>query len=242
MSLFLPVEVECPCGRRFQVEACDSLHVTRRPELRQAILDGSFHAFPCPRCARRVILEKLFAYTDFDRRHWFTVFPGDDLARWRGLAARAESSFRDVMEVSCPPLVRAWAPGFLRRAVFGLGALRERLVVLDAGLDDRRVELAKLELVREHGLALTPSTVLRFDALASGALVFRYCEPRLPGPQGASTWRRIEVARPRYEALGGREPEWRASLPELVDGSVVDFHIAVVPGGPAPSDAARGGT
>src|SRR5690606_27679577 len=121
--------------------------VSLRPEVRQAILDGTFHRFVCPSCGRRNTVEKLLAYTDFPRRQWFTVVPRAALTRRSEWLRLAEDSFRATMVEHAAPIVKTWAPDMTRRVIFGLASLREKLVAFEAGLDDRWLELVKLELI-----------------------------------------------------------------------------------------------
>jgi hypothetical protein len=139
----------CACGHRFPVEIWDGVHVSQWPELRQQVLDGTFHRFPCDACGVTAIYDDLLGYTDFPRRHWFTIAPAVDLAyrsKWNELA---ENSFRATMVEFAPPLVREWSTEMTRRLIFGIQSLREKLVAFDAGLDDRVVELLKLQLIRD---------------------------------------------------------------------------------------------
>lgn len=56
---------------------------------------------------------------------------------------------------------------FKRRLVFGFAALREKLVLWDAGLDDRIVEAVKGDLLRQEGES-PRDLVLRISAVLDG--------------------------------------------------------------------------
>jgi hypothetical protein len=202
------------------------LHVSRLPQVRAAILDGTFHVFGCPGCGARARLEKLLAYTDFPRRHWMTVLPPDELLRWRAWQQFARRSFVAVTEERAAPVIRAMAPSFRPhlRIVFGLGALREKLLVFDAGLDDRVLELVKLELFVRAGLMLHPAAQLSFERSDGDSLLLAYRQE----PQ--ATPRIVSAPRRRYQQLAAEPLASRATLPDLFDGIFVDWRAALIPG------------
>jgi CpXC protein len=165
MSRFEPAELTCVCGERLQIVAADSLHVTNVPAIREAIKRGEFHVFPCSACGANVRLEKLLAYTDFERWHWFAVFPDQTRSAWTGAVDFAERSFSATVEQRAAPVVQSWAPRFRAsmRAIFGLDSLREKLLAFDAGIDDRILELLKLQLIRWYQLSWKEGSSLWFE-------------------------------------------------------------------------------
>ncbi len=211
----------CACGHRYPIELAPDLHVSRMPALRRAVLDGSFHRFTCPRCGRITPVERPLAYTDFPRRHWITVAPPAglaDVAGWRELADR---SFRETMQEHAGAQVRAWAPEFTRRLVFGLAALREKLIAFDAGLDDRPLELLKLSLIAELGLPLRADTYLFLTAVEDRELIFAIA---LPDDPDYAASQRLPIA--RYRALA-QDPGSREVLPGMWEDRVVDWRAAL---------------
>ena len=93
MSTYRVQPIPCRCGATFDGEVFESLHVSRRPDVRERILDGTFHRFTCPSCGQTVVIERRLAYTDFARRQWFTVFPRIDLRHRDEMVAFARTSF-----------------------------------------------------------------------------------------------------------------------------------------------------
>src|SRR5262249_22561095 len=72
---------------------------------------------------------------------------------------------------------------FKRRLVFGFRALREKLVLWDAGLDDRVVEAVKGDLLREDDQAPRDVVLRIARVLDGGHLLFALYEPVRP-PEG----------------------------------------------------------
>jgi hypothetical protein len=214
----------CPCGHTFEVTAADGLHVTDDPDLRAAIVGGDVRVYPCPSCGARVQLDALTGYTDLERGHWFVVFPESALADWRGAVAFADDSFRSVIEVRSAPIVKTWAPRLRRglRAVFGLDALRDKLLALDAGLDDRLVEQVKLDVVR--WLELSPTGVVRFERIEDDQLVFAWVHGRGPAAVPAQP---LPVPLDVYQRLVTGADGERPRAPELFDTIAVDYRVAL---------------
>ena len=65
MSIFKAMQLTCPvCRKAFDYEAVHSVNADRRPDLRAAILDGSFQQVDCPSCRARFRLDPSFNYLD----------------------------------------------------------------------------------------------------------------------------------------------------------------------------------
>lgn len=241
MSTFIHAKVACSaCEHVYDGDIAESLHISTRPDIRADILAGRFHRFECPACGAWTTIEKLLAYTDFERQHWFTVVPTVELpflSQWREFAA---TSFRLTMLERCPSLVRdEMAPRMRRRLIFGLASLRDKLIALDAGLDDRVLEILKLELLRERGVRPDLRLACHLVAVSSDALDLELAQPGAP-PAGEPVIERITVARSDYERLAANETELAGRWPELWDDIAVDWRALFVPP-PAATAAAAGG-
>lgn len=229
MSTFVHAKVACAaCAHVHDADVAESLHISTRPDVRDDILAGRFHRFRCPACAAWTTIEKLLAYTDFARHHWFTVVPTVELpflAQWREFA---ESSFRATMIERGPVMVRdEMAPRMLRRLVFGLASLREKLVTLDNGLDDRVLEVLKLELLRERGVYPDPRLACHLIEVSSDTLVFELAQPGAP-PVSAPVIDRLSVARADYDALAAGDAELAGRWPELWGDIAVDWRALFI--------------
>lgn len=230
MSKFETAELRCSCGATFEVMAADSLHVTNIPEVRASIVRGEFHVFRCPSCDARVQLDKLLAYTDFDRWQWFTVFPEQALDMWQDAVQFAERSFVATVEERSAPLVKTWSPKFRphMRAIFGVQALREKLLIMDAGLDDRTIEALKLQLLDWYALPYVDGAHLWFSRREDDQLVFAWATHTGPGAAGPGAAPPVLLAIPlaAYQRLVVDREEARALAPLLVETIAVDFRIA----------------
>lgn len=173
MSTFVPSTIDCPCGERYLVEVANGLHISARPDVRQQILDGTFHRFHCPNCGATTQVDVLLAFTDFPKRQWFTIAPSAALPHRKRYIELANQGFAQTMQApTAPPLVKQWSGEMTRRLMFGLAALREKLTTFDAGLDDRAIELLKIQLLRDLRGNFAADDYFHLVAVSDGELMF----------------------------------------------------------------------
>src|SRR5262245_3561647 len=84
MSLFQTLEIPCPaCGTDVEYSVVYSVNANRRPDLRAAIIDGTFQRQTCSACQANFRVEPEFNYLDVNRGLWIAAFPLSKLAEWR---------------------------------------------------------------------------------------------------------------------------------------------------------------
>ncbi|MCK6524068.1 CpXC domain-containing protein [Myxococcota bacterium] len=202
------------CGVSSEREVAVSLNGERRPDLRAAILDGSFQRYPCPSCGAPCRVQDPFVYLHFARKEWITCFSPEREPDWARLECEPMEDWREGMVTFAPPLVRDLSAGFRVRAVFGVDALREKLLCFEHGLDDAWLELLKLQLHRERAdLTFSPRQRLRLYAVESDTLWF--------GVTGAN--RTLGVAREALLALQEDPIAWLTPMEHLTRGPYVDL-------------------
>src|SRR6516164_10213567 len=157
MSVFQPRALRCPhCGHTNTETVALSLHGPRVSEVVAAIRSGTFQSFVCASCGGGYRADGPLIYVDFEQKHWIGVFPRDRERSWALLEQQPLDSFRRALIDYAPPFVRGMSDGFHIRTVFGLDALAEKLTLLEAGVDDRVVEMVKLVAVLTWGGLLHP--------------------------------------------------------------------------------------
>ncbi len=231
MSTFVHAKIACvACAHTYDGDVAESLHVSTRPDLRDDILAGRFHRFACPACGAFTVIEKLLAYTDFDRHHWFTVVGAVELpflSEWRAFAREA---FQKTMLERSPALVRDQiAPEMRQRLVFGLASLREKLLAFDAGLDDRVLELLKLEVLRERGVTPDWRLACHLVATSPDTLEIELAAPSADDTRAEPVVEQVTLARSDYECLEAKRGELAQRWPELWDDLAVDWRALFVP-------------
>lgn len=136
--------VRCPaCKREQEVTLVQSVNARTEPTLRERLLAGELNVLACE-CGQRTPLSATLLYHDPDRSFFCQACPGGDAAMAEGQAAFA-----------------VIGDGFTRRLVPSQNALVEKVKMLEAGLDDRVVEVLKLLLLASRGGDV--NAILLFD-------------------------------------------------------------------------------
>ena len=229
MSTFEPARIRCRCGHEQDVQLANGLHISKRPDIRQQILDGTFHRFSCPACGGSIQIETLLAYTDFPKQHWFTIVPDRDLDVRGERVAFAKHVFERNMVERTVPIMQELAPQMTQRVIFGLASLRDKLVCFDAALDDRLVEALKIQLLRDLGLALAPGTYFYLAEVTGAELTFEYAPPDADGTK------QLTIPRTMLDELAHERAQLEAAVPELWNDIVVDYRVILVPDASAPA-------
>ena len=223
MSVYEDRTLTCPhCRHQTTQSVAVSLDGDRATQERQAILDGTFQRLTCAACGTSFRADGPLIYIDFDAKLWLGVFPAPWEVAWWDHENEPQGAFQRYMIDHCPPLVRAWAPGFVVRAVFGLEHLREKLVAHEAGIDDRVLEAYKLDLLRSLGpYDLTPGARPRMREANATDAVFHVPRPEPDAPD------RLAIVRiPRAEidrVAAGRDAAWAATIAAVSAGPYVDL-------------------
>lgn len=233
MSTFRPHTVACPaCARPMDVHLLEGMHITRIPDVRAAILDGTFHVFGCPGCGHRFVVEVPAIYTDFPSWQYVAV----DVGRPPELGpvkAKHRRVFDECFTLG-PPAAQELALSMRTRLVFGYPALREKLLLWDAGLDDRVVEGLKGDLLRREGLGPGAEEIRVVAVLDGGHLVCARLEAAPPGAPGeADVYTRavqrvldfVTFPAEAYQRALLRRGELVGSWPWLADEWLVDIAV-----------------
>lgn len=152
MSTFRPMDVPCPgCGFALPTMVLRSVRVRLLPAVREDVLAGRHGRMTCPVCGTAIQVEVPCVYLDTIRRQYFGVALPSEEADVAAVRARHVAAYDQAITDSPPP-ARRIGHGMHHRLVFGAAALREKLLLADAGVDDRCVEAAKLRLMAELGV------------------------------------------------------------------------------------------
>ncbi len=118
--------ITCPhCQAETDHKVLDHINIDRNPELRAKVQDLSCFRVLCPNCGETVLVVHPCLYHDMANQFMVWLWPEE------GEAPHAQFD----------PLA-----GYTLRRVDSLNAFREKINVLECGLDDRAVEIMKLLL------------------------------------------------------------------------------------------------
>ncbi|MCI0682584.1 MAG: CpXC domain-containing protein [Gemmataceae bacterium] len=230
MSLFRPVSVPCPsCGASVEFNTVFSLNADRRPDLRVAVLNGSFQRQACPQCNTEFRLDPELTYLDVGRGQWIGVFPVAKLDQWKELEAQTQAMFNKAYGDKASAAAREIGAGLKPRLVFGWSALREKLVAVEQGLDDVILELTKAAMVR--GLDEPPvdaGTELRLVAAEGDSLAVAWLVSA-----NEEVKEMLRVPRSLYDEIAADTTGWSALHESLSAGPFVDVTRFLLPEGAA---------
>ncbi len=160
MGVFYPYTVRLADGEEMVVELAIGVNVQRFPQMREKIIDKTFHTFRHPGTGKPFTVEVPFMYTDIERNAFFSVRPPKNRTEWNEHSVALAQVFDKVPAALSQPDTRH------SRVVYGLAELREKLIAQDVGVDDRLVELVKVFLIHEHPFLIQkPRLRLMLDAI-----------------------------------------------------------------------------
>jgi hypothetical protein len=219
MSLFHTATIACPkCGAAAEYSISNSIAAARRPDLREAIVDGSFQRQTCAACAATFRINPVITYMDTGRHSWILVRPGVDRPLWDSFEAGALDIFNDSFGLEAPAAARAFGEQLRVRVTFGWSGLREKLLCEDYGIRDVTLELTKLALIGTSEAAnLSESASLRLiDRTEDGTLLLAWLSDETE--KGDEV---IEVPRAVLDRIDA-DAAWDAARQELSGGPFVD--------------------
>jgi hypothetical protein len=223
MSVFRDLAVTCPaCGHIANHSVAESINAGNRAELRQQILDDTFQRFPCEACSAVIVVDGPLLLFDLKRHHWLELFPAGWEGAWKALELETVRRFQQTVEELAPPVIQDQADEFVVRTVFGIDALREKLVALDAGVDDRALEAAKLGLLRDDPRLIgDPDIRIRLRTATSDALSLAVLH------RGR---RRGQLELPRSDLDTTSTEAWQPTRDAIGSGTFVDANRLLVAG------------
>lgn len=231
MSIFIKVKASCAaCGATMETNLAASVNADRRPDLRQDILDGNFQSVKCTACGMLIRLPAHLTYIDIARGQWILVEDAARLDDWTEAEAEASDLYAQSFGPQAPPIQQKLAAGMSPRLVFGWAALREKLLIQQASLDDLTLELLKISILRNvKGATIGDASELRLTGTPDGQLTFRWINT-------ATEEALAELTFPReiYDDIAQDMPAWSALTGELDGKLFLDLRRLIA----APSPAA----
>jgi hypothetical protein len=227
LSIFRTQQVTCPaCKEAVEFQVVFSVNADRRPDLRAAIIDGSFQREACPKCAGTFRLDPDLNYVNLNRNEWIGAFPIARLGEWQELEKLAQGTFARAFGEQAPAPARALGKNLRPRVTFGWAALREKLIAAENNLDDVNLEIVKTMVLRgvDNQPLMANNTELRLTAIEGPNLMLTWIH--------SPTERLIErmaVPRKLYDEVTA-DPEGFAELrKDLTAGFFVDLNRLLLP-------------
>lgn len=132
MSNITVKDIVCPkCSEATQASLYNSINVTNEPKLRSSALSGQLFKWQCSSCGHSAQLAYPVLYNDM--KHRFMVYLIPQIERFQLCDVELEARFSNVEDVT-----KRLAPDF--------NTFKEKIFMLESGLDDMAIELTKLTL------------------------------------------------------------------------------------------------
>jgi hypothetical protein len=233
MSVIRNETVSCPsCKAVLDIDVLESINADRRPDLRQAIVEGRLQVENCSACNAQFLVEPSFNYIDAGRKQWISAQPLAQLGAWAEVEQTALRSFNRAYGAEAPAVARAIGAELVARVSFGWAGLREKIIAAEAGLDDRVLEYLKLAII-QSGSSLGAGRELRLEAVEGDSLVMIWTDSR--------TEKQLEtlaVPRRLYEDIHADAAAWAGVDALLGEGPFVDLQKIYIGGAGAAVQAA----
>jgi hypothetical protein len=215
MSIFNEARATCAnCGNEQAISLAASVNADRRPDLRDAILDGTFQAEACAKCHGPMRLPAHLTYLDVERGQWILVQDAAALEDWDSEETEARGIFEENFGPDAPPASREIGEGLTPRLVFGWPALREKLIAGDISVQDVPLELMKITIVRDvPGSPIADQTELRLTGGDDDVLHFAWVNSATE-----QTVSGLDVPREVYRDIEEQPEDW-IELREQFEGA-----------------------
>jgi predicted RNA-binding Zn-ribbon protein involved in translation (DUF1610 family) len=225
MSIFQRVHAECPgCGEQAEFEAFVSINADRRPDLRAAILDGSFQRYPCPHCGITFRVEPAFTYIDYGRGQYIGAWPVDRREAWAEWAAQTQGAFDRAFGALATGAARELGDTLRLRVTFGWPAFVEKLVAQEAGIDDTTLEVAKVAIVSRLEQAPLPGREeLRLVQATSDELTLGWVRA-----EDHRLGKCLSLPRALLDDIEREPAAWQGLREQVGEGALVDFQRAML--------------
>lgn len=132
--------IKCPtCGHRTDLELWDRIDTDQNPEMKIKVRSGEIFSFVCPECGFETEIQYASLYHDPERRIMIYYVPTDPT----GTIAAMKGEFVDE-DGNTINLCEGLEGNYIKRVVGQINHMKEKLYIIDKGLDDRIIELMKL--------------------------------------------------------------------------------------------------
>ncbi len=164
MSVNSKQNVKCPsCGELSEVTVWNAVTVKDSPDLKADLLAGKINIFRCGSCGYTALMPTHLLYHDEDKKLLISFTPCEDRLR--------RKIYDDVVATSKESGALEKFEGYNLRFVTEYNELLEKILIFDADLNDKAIEVIKL-MILSQDLEKADVRVCRFGKLENDALEF----------------------------------------------------------------------
>lgn len=165
MSINIKQSLKCPkCGELSDITVWNSITVKDSPDLKEDLLHGKVNIFRCGACGQVGLMPTPMLYTDEDKRLMISFSPCND-------PLLEEQLFDNVKKSSESSGELEKYDGYNLRFVTDYNELLEKILIFDAGMNDKAIEVIKL-MILSQDIEKSQQRSCRFGKLENGLLEF----------------------------------------------------------------------
>lgn len=165
MSINSKQSVKCPkCGHVSDITVWNSITVSDSADLKEDLLRGRVNIFRCPECGQTGLMPTPLLYHDENKRLMISFSPCADPVEAKRLYDNIRKSSKESGELKK-------LEGYNLRFVTDFNALLEKLLIFDAELNDKAVEVIKL-MILSQDMEKSDRRTCRFGKSENGNLEF----------------------------------------------------------------------
>ena len=132
--------VKCPkCQAVSEMTIWEFIDTSNDPQMKAQVRNGDAFRFHCKSCGNAPLIFYPTIYHQVNEKYLISYVPGDP--------SSAETYMKDINKDNESGY--DFDNGYTKRVVSDMNQLREKLVILDEGLDDRIIELMKLFIIAD---------------------------------------------------------------------------------------------
>lgn len=123
-------KVTCPhCNKQQNINVYPTINITLYPEMKNELLNGDIFNRVCRYCSKKIEIKHPLLYCDMENR--FMVYYIPMIQSSKIIDTALEKEFEDMKPIK-------------RRIVADIDTMKEKILILESGLDDMAIEITKL--------------------------------------------------------------------------------------------------
>lgn len=145
MSMSRMEKIVCSeCGKESEFRVWESINTVLDPELKEKVRNRDVFTFICPHCGEITMVNYACLYHQMEDKIMIYYVPGDIEEAVLMMQGKYRNDMGEVLDLSFNDLL---AEGYVNRVVHTMNEFVEKLAILDAGLDDRFIEIMKVLMI-----------------------------------------------------------------------------------------------
>lgn len=136
-------KVKCPyCGHEQEFETIESINLSLNPEYKEKIMNEELFMFTCEECKEKAVIAFPCLVNDIEKSYLIWLLADYTEEQKQKLDEELSNIVNTENE-------KKFTDSYIKRIVSSINELKEKIMIIDEGLDDRVVEVLKLLCINE---------------------------------------------------------------------------------------------